>query len=108
MTELNIDGLDSLLGPVLIRRTSPQPAGAAPGFTVHGKTVLPIFNALQRAGVKRHPHMPWLANTFWQLLLSLVLFCCKHCWTAPSSPNCCRQKRCASRLQACCSCGVPM
>jgi len=24
-------------------------------------------------------HMPWLANTFWQLLLSLVLFCCKHC-----------------------------
>jgi len=36
-----------------------------------------IFKALQRAGVD--PHMPWLANTFWQLLLSLVLFCCKHC-----------------------------
>ena len=52
--------------------------------------------------------MPWLANTFWQLLLSLVLFCCKHCRTAPSSPNCFRHKRCASRLQACCSWGVPM
>jgi hypothetical protein len=26
--------------------------GAAPRFTVGGKTVLPIFNALQRAGVK--------------------------------------------------------
>ena len=67
MTDLNIDGLDSLLGPVLIRSR---------------KTVLPIFNALQRAGVKRQnkePHMPWLPNTFWQLLLSLVLFCCKHC-----------------------------
>jgi hypothetical protein len=61
-----------------------------------------------RREVKQKPHMPWLANTFWQFLLSLVLFCCKHCWTAPSSPNCCRQKRCASRLQACCSCGVPM
>jgi hypothetical protein len=24
-------------------------------------------------------YMLWLANTFWQLLLSLVLFCCKHC-----------------------------
>jgi len=56
---------------VLIRPTSPQPA-----------RVLPIFNALQRAGVRRQnkePHMPWLANTFWQLLLSRVLFCCKHC-----------------------------
>ena len=27
----------------------------------------------------KEPHMPWLANTFWQFLLSLVLFCCKHC-----------------------------
>jgi len=53
-------------------------------------------------------HMPWLANTFWQLLLSLDLFCCRHCWTALSLPSCCRQKRDASRLQACCSCGVPM
>jgi hypothetical protein len=24
-------------------------------------------------------HIPWLANTFWQLFVSLVLFCCKHC-----------------------------
>ena len=53
-------------------------------------------------------HMPWLANTFWQLLLSLDLFCCRHCWTALSLPSSCRQKRDASRLQACCSCGVPM
>src|SRR6516225_10093410 len=52
--------------------------------------------------------MPWLANTFWQLLLSLDLFCCRHCWTALSLPSSCRQKRDASRLQACCSCGVPM
>ena len=28
---------------------------------------------------KTTTYMPWLANTFWQLLLSLVLFCCKHC-----------------------------
>src|SRR6516225_6068129 len=53
-------------------------------------------------------HMPWLAKTFWQLLLSLDLFCCRHCWTALSLPSNCRQKRDASRLQACCSCGVPM
>ena len=53
-------------------------------------------------------HMPWLAKTFWQLLLSLDLFCCRHCWTALSLPSSCRQKRDASRLQACCSCGVPM
>ena len=53
-------------------------------------------------------HMPWLANTFWQLLLSLDLFCCRHCWTALSLPSCCRQKRDASRLQACCSCVVPI
>ena len=52
--------------------------------------------------------MPWLAKTFWQLLLSLDLFCCRHCWTALSLPSNCRQKRDASRLQACCSCGVPM
>ena len=52
-------------------------------------------------------HMPWLANTFWQLLLSLDLFCCRHCWTALSLPSSC-QKRDASQLQACCSCGVPM
>ena len=53
-------------------------------------------------------HMPWLANTLWQLLLSLDLFCCRHCWTALSLPSCCRQKRDASRLQACCSCVVPI
>jgi hypothetical protein len=53
----------------------------APGSIVFGK-VLFVFNGLQRAGVthqNKEPHMPWLANTFWQLLLSLVLFCCKHC-----------------------------
>jgi hypothetical protein len=27
---------------------------------------------------KRAPHMPRLANTFWQLELSLALFCCRH------------------------------
>lgn len=67
---------------VLIRPTSPQPARNCARLHCSRKTVLPIFNALQRAGVKRQnkePHMPWLANTFWQLLLSRVLFCCKHC-----------------------------
>jgi hypothetical protein len=53
-------------------------------------------------------YIPWLWNTLWQLLLSLVRFCCKHCCTALSSPNCLRQKRCASRVHACCSCGVPI
>ena len=24
-------------------------------------------------------YIPWLWNTFWQLLLSFVRFCCKHC-----------------------------
>jgi hypothetical protein len=82
MTELNIDGLDSLRGTVLIPPTSPQPARSCARLHCSRNTVLPIFNALQRAGVKRQnkePHMPWLANTFWQLLLSRVLFCCKHC-----------------------------
>src|SRR5689334_22893791 len=42
-----------------IRPIPPHRPGAAPGIAV--------------------PHMPWLANTFWQPLLSLVRFCCKHC-----------------------------
>src|ERR1700751_3666213 len=54
------------------------------------------------------PYMPWLPNTFWHALLSLALFCCRHCWTAESSANCCRQKRDASRLHASCSWGEPM
>src|SRR5262245_7294980 len=32
----------------------------------------------------------------------------RHCWTALSSPSWCRQKRFASREQACCSGGVPV
>jgi hypothetical protein len=24
-------------------------------------------------------YIPWLSNTFWQLLLSFARFCCKHC-----------------------------
>ncbi len=52
-------------------------------------------------------YMPWLWNTFLQPALSFVRFCCKHCWTAPSSPNCLRQKREASREHASCSRGVP-
>jgi hypothetical protein len=47
------------------------------GFTV----LKPLFNACNEPALnmEQGPHMPWLANTFWQLLLSLVLFCCKHC-----------------------------
>src|SRR5882757_3125594 len=52
-------------------------------------------------------YMPWLAKTFLQGALSLARCCCRHCWTAVSSPSCFRQKREASREQACCSCGVP-
>ena len=53
-----------------------------PPASLFSENGLAHFNALQRAGVKRQnkePHMPWPANTFWQLLLSRVLFCCKHC-----------------------------
>src|ERR1700716_2456354 len=52
-------------------------------------------------------YMPWLAKTFLQGALSLARCCCRHCWTAVSSFSCFRQKREASREQACCSCGVP-
>jgi hypothetical protein len=81
MTELNIDRLDSTRP----RSRSANIASAGQELrpaSLFSENGLAHFNALQRAGVKRQnkdPHMPWLANTFWQLLLSLVLFCCKHC-----------------------------
>jgi len=53
-------------------------------------------------------YIPWPWNTFWQLLLSRVRCCCRHCWTALSSARSLRQNRCASRLHACCSWGEPM
>src|SRR6516162_11431007 len=78
-----------------------SPCGAEPEIRA-------TFGLLRGLVFLHSAHMPWLANTLWQLLLSLDLFCCRHCWTALSLPSCCRQKRDASRLQACCSCGVPI
>ena len=78
-----------------------SPCGAEPEFKA-------TFGLLRGLVFLHSAHMPWLANTLWQLLLSLDLFCCRHCWTALSLPSCCRQKRDASRLQACCSCVVPI
>ena len=78
-----------------------SPCGAEPEFKA-------TFGLLRGLVFLHSAHMPWMANTLWQLLLSLDLFCCRHCWTALSLPSCCRQKRDASRLQACCSCGVPI
>lgn len=72
---------DRPLSARFIRPTLLQPSAERPALLFSGKVLL-VFNALQRAGVKhqnKEPHMPWLANTFWQLLLSLALFCCKHC-----------------------------
>jgi hypothetical protein len=74
MTELAIDGRNSLLGPVLIRPV-PRPASL---FT--GKRPYSFQRAESRVQRQnKEHHMPWLANTFWQFLLSLVRFCCKHC-----------------------------
>jgi hypothetical protein len=40
----------------------------------------PVKDRLEIAGGHRHPsYIPWLWNTFWQLLLSFVRFSCKHC-----------------------------
>jgi len=62
------DGLPAPFIPRASRADSPQSVRS--GARLHCSRI--IFNALQRAGV--NPHRPWLANTFWQLLLSQVLF----------------------------------
>ena len=66
----------SFVQPCLSWSTEARPA------LLFSEKALLVINALQRVGVKhqnKERHMPWLANTFWQRLLSLVLFCCKHC-----------------------------
>jgi hypothetical protein len=52
-------------------------------------------------------HMPWLWNTLLHDLDSFARFDIRQDCTAPSLPSSLRQKRCASREQARCSCRVP-
>ena len=80
--------------PARARRTALQSARAAFGFLLEGAILVqrPVrgrFPCEERACMPgsstahRTPalsrYIPWLWNTFWQLLLSFVRFCCKHC-----------------------------
>jgi hypothetical protein len=59
---------------------------AQTGFGPPGDLPVPVRGVCAHARFFDHApdpalsrYIPWLWNTFWQLLLSFVRFCCKHC-----------------------------
>src|SRR3981189_1991409 len=107
-------GIDVRAPLLRVARQTPRPlhpvpagfgGGEQPRCWPRGQSLPPHSKSHGWRALTRY--MPWLAKTFLQGALSLARCCCRHCWTAVSSPSCFRQKREASREQDCCSCGVP-